>query len=151
MRKGIFFPPTELRCTPEVVDEFTLAVEAMGYDYILHGDHVLGAAGDRKVTLWGPYDETDAWFDPFVLTAYMSAISSTITFATSVLVLPQRQMVLAAKQAANVATLSGDRLRIGVGTGWNRVEYEALDQRFECRGSVWTTRSSSCAACGPNQ
>lgn len=134
MKKGIFFPSTELPSTPDVVREFTLAVEKMGYDYILHGDHVLGAPHDREAPMWGPYDETDAWFDPFVLTTYMAAVSSTIEFATSVLILPQRQTVLAAKQAANVATLSGDRLRIGAGIGWNPVEYEALNQRFDQRG-----------------
>ncbi|WP_329410585.1 TIGR03619 family F420-dependent LLM class oxidoreductase [Nocardia vinacea] len=134
MKKGIFFPSTELPSTPGVVREFTLAVEAMGYDYILHGDHILGAPHDRNAPMWGPYNETDAWFDPFVLTAYMAAVSSTIEFATSVLILPQRQTVLAAKQAANVATLSGNRLRIGAGIGWNQVEYEALNQRFGRRG-----------------
>jgi probable F420-dependent oxidoreductase len=134
LKRGIFFPSTEVPTTAEVVRRFTAAVEEMGYDYILHGDHVLGAPHDRQPPMWGPYDETDAWFDPFVVTAYMAAVSTRIKFATSVLVLPQRQTVLVAKQAADVATLSGGRLRIGAGLGWNRVEYEALNQRFNRRG-----------------
>lgn len=134
MKKGIFFPSTEIASTPEMVRTFTRAVEDMGYDYILHGDHVLGAPHDRVPRLWGPYDDTDAFYDPFVLTSYMAAISTTIEFATSVLILPQRQTVLVAKQAADVAVLSGNRLRIGAGIGWNYVEYDALGHDFTTRG-----------------
>ncbi|MGW1785651.1 TIGR03619 family F420-dependent LLM class oxidoreductase [Streptomyces sp. NPDC002143] len=134
MKQGIFFPSTELDSTPEVVRTFTRAVEDMGYDYILHADHVLGAPHDREPRMWGPYNENDAFYDPFVLISYMAAISTRIRFATSVLILPQRQTVLVAKQAANVALLSGNRLRIGAGIGWNFVEYEALAQDFTQRG-----------------
>ncbi|MEV8539634.1 TIGR03619 family F420-dependent LLM class oxidoreductase [Streptomyces sp. NPDC051572] len=134
MEHGIFFPSTELDSTPEVVRTFTRAVEDMGYDYILHGDHVLGAPHDREPRMWGPYTEKDAFYDPFVLIGYMAAISTRISFATSVLILPQRQTVLVAKQAANVALLSGNRLRIGAGIGWNYVEYDALAQDFTRRG-----------------
>jgi probable F420-dependent oxidoreductase len=85
--------------------------------------------------MWGPYDENDAFFDPFVLFAYMASISERLEFATSVLVLPQRPTALVAKQVADLAVLSGNRFRLAVGVGWNFVEFAALAQDFTKRGA----------------
>jgi len=98
-------------------------------------DHVLGAVhADRARPLTGPYDEHDPFHDPFVLFAYLAGITQRIQFTTGVLVLPQRQTALVARQAADVDLLSGGRLRLGIGVGWNYVEYEALGQDFATRG-----------------
>ena len=85
--------------------------------------------------LTGPYTEHDPFHDPFVMFAYLAGITERIGFATGVLVLPQRQTALVARQAADVDLLSGGRLRLGVGVGWNHVEYEALGQHFRTRGA----------------
>ena len=108
----------------------------MGYDYLLAYDHVVGAEhAGREPALWGPYTEADPFHDPFVLFAYLAGITETLEFATGVIILPQRQTVLVAKQAADLDLLSGERLRLGVGVGWNYVEYEALGKDFSNRGA----------------
>ena len=100
-------------------------------------DHVLGAVhANRTPPLMGPYTEKDPFHEPFVLYAYLAAITRKLELCTGVIILPQRQTVLVAKQAAEVQLLSQGRLRLGVGTGWNPVEYEALGQRFEDRGKM---------------
>ena len=134
MQIGVTYPQTELRGDPEAVRRFGLAAEAMGYDYILAYDHVVGAPHDRSPALTGPYTENDPFHDPFVLFAYLAGMTQRIEFATGVLIMPQRQTVLVAKQAADLDLLSGGRLRLGVGTGWNYVEYDALGQSFADRG-----------------
>jgi probable F420-dependent oxidoreductase len=97
---------------------------------------VLGAVhADRARPLPGPYSERDPFHDPFVMFAYLADITERIHFATGVLVLPQRQTALVARQAADVDLLSGGRLRLAVGVGWNHVEYEALGQDFRTRGA----------------
>ena len=113
-----------------------LAVEELGFDYLLAYDHVLGAVhADRTPQLTGPYTEHDPFHDPFVMFAYLAGITERIQFATGVLILPQRQTALVARQAADLDLLSGGRLRLGVGVGWNHVEYEALGQHFRTRGA----------------
>jgi probable F420-dependent oxidoreductase len=108
----------------------------MGYDYIAAADHVLGGPhAGRTPPLWGPYTEKDNFHDAFVLFAFMSGISERLEFASSVLVLPQRQTALLAKQSADLAVLSENRFRLGVGVGWNYVEYDALAQDFTKRGA----------------
>ena len=129
------YPQTELRGDPAAVRRIGLAVEAAGLDHLLAYDHVVGAVkADREPPLWGPYDEHDPFHDPFVMFAYLAAITERIEFATGVLILPQRQTVLVAKQAADLDLLSGGRLRLGVGVGWNYVEYDALGEDFATRG-----------------
>jgi probable F420-dependent oxidoreductase len=135
MKLGIYFPSTEVPLDGATLREFTRAVDAMGYDYVVTADHVMGTPHDREPRLWGPYDEHDAFVDPFVLFSHMAALSDRLEFATSILVLPQRQTVLVAKQAADLAVLSGDRLRLAVGVGWNHVEFTALAQDFTRRGA----------------
>ena len=136
MRVGVVYPQTELRGDPGAVREIGRAAEDLGFDHILAYDHVLGAVhADRTRQLTGPYTEHDPFHDPLVLFAYLAGITERIEFATGVLVLPQRQTALVARQAADVDLLSGGRLRLGVGVGWNHVEYEALGQDFGTRGA----------------
>lgn len=135
MQVGVVYPQTELRGDPEAVRRFGRAAEEMGYDYLIAYDHVVGASHDRIPQLTGPYTEHDPFHDPFVLFAYLAGMTQRLQFATGVLILPQRQTVLVAKQAADLDLLSGGRLRLGVGTGWNYVEYDALGQDFASRGA----------------
>ncbi len=135
MKLGAVYPQTELGGDPAAVRRIGLAVEAAGLDHLLAYDHVVGAVkADREPALWGPYDEHDPFHDPFVMFAYLAAITERIELATGVLILPQRQTVLVAKQSADLDLLSGGRLRLGVGVGWNHVEYDALGQDFSTRG-----------------
>lgn len=136
MQIGVVYPQTELRGDPAAVRQIGRAVEQLGFDHLLAYDHVLGAVhADRDPQLTGPYTEHDPFHDPFVMFAHLAAITERIQFATGVLVLPQRQTALVARQAADVDLLSGGRLRLGVGVGWNHVEYEALGQEFGTRGA----------------
>ncbi len=133
---GVVYPQYELRGDPSAVGRFGKAAEDLGFAHLLAYEHVLGAVhADRTPPLMGPYTEHDPFHDPFVLFAYLAAITERIRFATGVLVLPQRQTALVARQAADVDLLSGGRLRLGVGVGWNFVEYEALGQDFHTRGA----------------
>ena len=135
MKFGAVYPQTELRGDPDAVRRIGLAVEQYGYDHLLAYDHVVGAVrDDREPPLMGPYDETHPFHDPFVMFGYLAAITERIELATGVLILPQRQTVLVAKQAADLDLLSGGRVRLGVGVGWNHVEYTALGQQFASRG-----------------
>jgi probable F420-dependent oxidoreductase len=136
MQIGVVYPQTELRGDPTAVRLIGRAVEDLGFDHLLAYDHVLGAVhADRTPELTGPYTEHDPFHDPFVMFAHLAAITERIQFATGVLILPQRPTVLVARQAADVDLLSGGRLRLGVGVGWNHVEYEALGQDFHTRGA----------------
>lgn len=136
MQVGVVYPQTELRGDPDAVRRFGTAVEDLGFDHLLAYDHVLGAVhADRTPPLAGPYTEHDPFHDPFVMFAHLAAITERIGFATGILVLPQRQTALVARQAADVDLLSGARLRLGVGIGWNYVEYDALGQDFHTRGA----------------
>ncbi len=136
MQIGVVYPQTELRGDPAAVREIGLAVERLRFDHLLAYDHVLGAVhADRERPLPGPYSELDPFHDPFVMFAYLAGITERIGFASGVMVLPQRQTALVARQAADVDLLSGGRLRLGVGVGWNHVEYEALGYDFRGRGA----------------
>jgi len=135
MKVGIVYPQTELRGDPEAVRRIGLAVEELGFNHLLMYDHVVGAVHEgRDPKLWGPYTENHPFHDPFVAFGYLAGITRNIEFVTGVLILPQRQTVLVAKQTTDVDLLSGERLRLGVGTGWNYVEYDALGQDFSTRG-----------------
>ncbi len=134
MKIGIIYPQNELQGDPQAVRRIGLAAEELGYDHIVAYDHVLGATHDREPKLWGPYTEKDPFHDPFVMFAYLAAITSRIALVTGILILPQRQTVLVARQAADLDLLSGERLRLGVGIGWNYVEYDSLGQDFRTRG-----------------
>ena len=136
MKIGAVYPQTELQGDPTAVRRIGSAVEDLGFSHLLAYDHVLGAVhADRTPPLPGPYTERDPFHDPLVMFAYLAAITERIGFATGILILPQRQTVLVARQATDVDLLSGGRLRLGVGLGWNRVEYEALGQDWRVRGA----------------
>ena len=136
MEIGVAYPQNELRGDPAAVGEFGKAVEDLGFDHVLAYDHVLGAVhADRTPALTGPYTERDPFHDPFVMFAYLAAITERISFTTGILILPQRPTALVARQATDVDLLSDGRLRLGVGMGWNYVEYEALGQDFHTRGA----------------
>ena len=134
MKLGIVFPHHEIGTDPGAVRAYAEGAEALGADHMLLYDHVLGADPDRPGGWSGPYDKDVAFHEPFTIFAFMAAITRRIEFATSVLILPQRQTALVAKQAAELAILSGNRFRLGIGSGWNEVEYEALGVPFEARG-----------------
>jgi probable F420-dependent oxidoreductase len=134
MKLGVVFPQTEIGRDPAVVRDFAQTVEELGFAHLLAYDHVLGATHDREPALTGPYTEESLFHEPFVLFGFLAAATSRIELVTGVLILPQRQTALVAKQAAEVDVLSGGRLRLGVGIGWNYVEYEALNEDFRNRG-----------------
>jgi probable F420-dependent oxidoreductase len=136
MEIGVVYPQIELRGDPGAVGRIGRAVEDLGFDHLEAYDHVLGAVhAERTPELTGPYTENDPFHDPLVMFAYLAGITERIGFATGILVLPQRQTALVARQAADVDLLSGGRLRLGVGVGWNHVEYQALGQDFRTRGA----------------
>ena len=133
MKVGAIFPITEIGTDPVAIRDYTQAIEELGYDHLVVFDHVLGA-DPTKHELWGPYTHEFQFHEPFVLMGYLAAITKTIELATGIVIAPQRQTALLAKQAAEVDVLSGGRLRLGIGIGWNQVEYEALGQDFTTRG-----------------
>ena len=141
MKVGAVYPQIELNGDPEAVDRIGRGVEAMGYDHLILYDHVVGAVHEnRDPPLWehGPYTDKDPFHDPLVVFGYLAGITKRLEFMTGVVILPQRQTVLVAKQATDVDLLSGGRLRLGVGSGWNYVEYDALGQDFHTRGARLT-------------
>jgi probable F420-dependent oxidoreductase len=136
MQIGVVYPQIELGGDPEAVRRIGRATEDLGFDHLLAYDHVLGAMHqDRDPPLVGPYTERDPFHDPLVMFAHLAAMTERIGFVTGVVILPQRQTALVARQAADVDLLSGGRLRLGVGIGWNYVEYDALGQDFRTRGA----------------
>jgi probable F420-dependent oxidoreductase len=134
VRIGVVFPQTEIGDDPAVVKDYAQATEALGYSHLLVYDHVLGASTEHRPGWTGPYTEKSKFHEPFVLFGYLAGLTEKIELVTGVLVLPQRQTALVAKQAAEVDLLSGGRLRLGVGVGWNDVEYVGLDEDFHNRG-----------------
>lgn len=139
MRLGAVYPQIELGGDPAALHAIGTGVDALGYDHLVLYDHVVGAVrAGRTRPLNGPYDEKDPFHDPFTAFAYLAAVTREIDLVTGILILPQRQTVLAAKQAIDVDLLSGGRLHLGVGPGWNYVEYDALGQSFETRGARLT-------------
>lgn len=135
MKLGAVFPTCEIGTDPTVVRDFAQTAEELGYARIISYDHVLGAVHEgREPPLMGPYTENDPFHEPFVLYGYLAAVTQRIELMTGVLILPQRQTALVAKQAAELDLLSGGRLVLGLGTGWNFVEYESLGERYQDRG-----------------
>jgi len=135
MKVGAIFPQTECGADIGAIAEFVRAIEAMGFDHLFVADHVLGA--DPKFhshPSLANYSHESVVHESLTLMAYFAAITQRITLATGILILPQRQTVLVAKQAAELDVLSGGRLRLGIGVGWNAVEFEALNETFENRG-----------------
>ena len=134
MQFGAVLPHQDIGTDLGAIREYAQGLEALGVTHLLVYDHVIGADRDRRGGFTGPYDKDDPFHEPFALLGFIAAITTTLDLTTAVLILPQRQTVLVAKQAAEVAILSGGRLRLGVGIGWNRVEYDALGVPFHGRG-----------------
>jgi len=134
MRIGIVFPQTEFGNDPSAIRDYAQTAEGLGFTHLLAYDHVLGANPDRPGGWKGPYTHQSPFHEPFTLFSFMAAVTQKIEFCSGVIILPQRQTVLFAKQAATLDVLSGGRLRLGVGLGWNEVEYIALGQDFHTRG-----------------
>ncbi|MFK4041420.1 LLM class F420-dependent oxidoreductase [Nonomuraea wenchangensis] len=133
MQIGVVFPQSEIGADPGAVRAYGRRVEELGFRHVLAYDHVVGADPDVHEGWSGPYDVHTTFHEPMVLFGYLAALTS-LELVTGIIILPQRQAVLAAKQAAEVDLLTGGRFRMGVGLGWNRVEYEALGADFGTRG-----------------
>jgi len=151
MRIGVVFPQTELGGDVGAVRAYGEAVQEFGFSHVLAYDHVVGADPDVHRGWRGPYDVSTTFHEPFVLFGYLAAVTA-LELVTGIIILPQRQTVLAAKQAAEVDLLTDGHFRLGVGIGWNAVEYEALGKDFSNRGArleeqitllrrLWTERS----------
>lgn len=138
VRVGVVYPQIELAGDPGAVKAYAQAAEDLGYDHLLLYDHVLGAEhAGREPKLWGPYTEKDPFHEPFITLAYLAGITTKLELVTGVIILPQRQTALVAKQVADLDLFSGERVRLGVGSGWNWVEFDALEvpQHFSRRGT----------------
>ncbi|ORV39856.1 LLM class F420-dependent oxidoreductase [Mycobacterium conspicuum] len=151
MRLGVTFPQTELGGDPAVLRTYAQGVEQLGFTHILAYDHVVGADPAVHQGFQGPYDIDTTFHEPFVMFGFLAAVTS-LELVTGIIILPQRQTALVAKQAAEVDLLTGGRFRLGIGLGWNAVEYEALGEDFTNRGKrseeqvevmrkLWTERS----------
>ena len=134
MQIGAIFPQTEIGADPKGIKAYVQAIEEMGYDYLVAYDHVLGVDKSIRPDWVGVYDSSHMFHEPMVLFGYIAALTERIGLVSSVIILGQRQTALLAKQAAEVDVLTGGRLRLGVGIGWNAVEYEALGANFHDRG-----------------
>jgi len=134
MKIGVVFPQIEIEPDPSAIRDYAQAVEGMGFTHMHAYDHVLGANPDRPGGFSGPYSYRDPFFEPFILFSYLAGLTHKIEFATGILILPQRQTALVAKQATTLDVLCNGRLRLGVGIGWNEVEYVALGENFHNRG-----------------
>lgn len=134
MRAGALFPQTEFGNDPMAIRDFAQQAEELGFSHIIAADHILGVDPARIANWEGPYTYETPFHEPLILLSYMAAVTTSIEIVTSILVLTQRQTALVAKQAATLDVLSGGRLRLGVGVGWNRAEFEALDVEFGNRG-----------------
>ncbi len=134
MNIGVVYPQTELGSDPAAIRDYAQTAEGLGFTHILAYDHVLGANPDRPGGWNGPYTFETVFQEPFLLFSYLAGLTRKLRFVTGILILPQRQTALVAKQAATLDVLSGGRLRMGVGIGWNEVEYTALGEDFHNRG-----------------
>jgi probable F420-dependent oxidoreductase len=133
MHIGVVFPQTEIGADPGAIRAYAAAVEEAGYSHLVAYDHVLGADWSAHPARLGPYDHQSTFHEPLVLFGFLAGICR-LELATGIVILPQRQTALVAKQAAEVDLLTGGRFRLGVGLGWNSVEYEALGMEFRSRG-----------------
>jgi probable F420-dependent oxidoreductase len=151
MHIGVTLPQTEIGGAVADLRTYAEGVEQLGYDHLVAYEHVVGADPAVYTDWSGPYDIDSTFHEPFVLLGYLAGITK-LELAPAVIILPQRQTALVAKQAAEVDLLAEGRFRLGIGLGWNEVEYEALGQDFSTRGRrmdeqvallrrYWTERS----------
>ena len=134
MHIGLVYPQTEYPADPAAIRDYAQAAESLGYSHVLAYDHILGANPDRPGGWSGPYTYQTPFIEPFLLFSYMAAAAHRLGFISGVIILPQRETTLVAKQAAVLDVLCGGRFRLGVGTGWNEVEYIAAGYDFHTRG-----------------
>lgn len=134
MEIGAVFPHNEIGTDPQAIKDYAQGVEELGVTHLLIYDHVLGADRDRPGGFEGPYDKDVAFHEPFTTFAFIAAVTKKLDMITTVMILPQRQTVLVAKQAAELAILSNNRFKLGIGVGWNTVEYTGLNENFKNRG-----------------
>lgn len=134
MKIGVVFPQTEIGSDPAAIRDYAQTAEGLGFTHVLAYDHVLGANPDRPGGWGGPYTFRTPFHEVFVLFSYLAGVTQRLQLATGIIILPQRQTALVAKQAASLDVLSGGRLRLGVGLGWNQVEYTSLNENFHNRG-----------------
>lgn len=153
-RVGVVFPQLDLGTDPNAAILFAREVEALGFSHIVAYDHVIGADRTNRPDWNGPYDVDSPFLEPLLMFAHWATSTRSIGFMTGIIIAPQRQTVLFAKQAATLDLLCGGRLRLGLGIGWNKVEYDALGMPFERRGTLldeqipllrrlWTEKSLS--------
>lgn len=134
---GVVFPTYEIGRDPSVIRDFAQAAEDLGYSHLVFYDHILGADPSGRPGGWrGPHDKDNAFHEPLTTIAYLAGITKRIGFFTAVLVLPQRQAQLVAKQVAQIEIMAPGRLRLGVGVGWNEVEYAGMGADFHTRGRM---------------
>lgn len=134
MQIGVVFPQTEIGPDPGPIRAYAQAAQELGYAHLLAYDHVVGADPEVHAPWQGPYDIDTQFHEPFVLFGHLAAIT-TMELVTGIIIAPQRQTVLIAKQAAEVDLLAEGRFRLGIGIGWNPVEYQALNASFRDRGT----------------
>ncbi|PWU24720.1 MAG: LLM class F420-dependent oxidoreductase [Candidatus Rokuibacteriota bacterium] len=134
MTHGAVFPQTEIGADPGGVRAYAQAVEELGFRHLLAYDHVLGADARRHMHLTGPYRAEHMFHEILVLFGYLAAVAPSLELVTGVVIAPQRQTALLAKQAAELDVLTNGKFRLGLGIGWNDVEYEALGENFHDRG-----------------
>jgi probable F420-dependent oxidoreductase len=134
MQIGVVFPQTEIGNDPAAIRDYAQAAVGLGFSHVLAYDHVLGANPQRPGGWSGPYTHLTPFHEVFVLFGYLAAVTHQLGLTAGVIILPQRQTALVAKQAASLDVLSGGRLRLGVGLGWNEVEYTSLNENFHNRG-----------------
>ena len=134
IRVGAIFPQTEMSTNPQEIVRYATGIEAMGFKHILAFDHVVGGSLQAYPRLEGRYTSDSLFHEVFVLFGFLAAVATDVELASGVLILPQRQTTLVAKQAAEVDVLSRGRLRLGIGIGWNEIEYQALNENFRNRG-----------------
>lgn len=135
MRIGVTFPQTEFGNDPVAIRDYAQTVEGLGYRHFLAYDHVLGADISQRPNWAGPYTSANPFHEIFILFGYLAGLTQTLEFVSGIVILPQRQTALVAKQAAEIDILSGGRLRLGIGVGWNEVEFQGLDKDFSNRGA----------------
>jgi Coenzyme F420-dependent N5,N10-methylene tetrahydromethanopterin reductase and related flavin-dependent oxidoreductases len=138
MEIGAVFPHNEIGTDPQAIKDYAQGVEELGITHLLIYDHVLGADRNRPGGFEGPYDKEVAFHEPFTTFAFIAAVTKNLDMITTVMILPQRQTVLVAKQAAELAILSNNRFKLGIGVGWNAVEYVGLNENFKNRGKRQT-------------
>lgn len=151
MKFGMVFPQTEIGADPDTIVRFATTAEELGFDHLLAYDHVVGANTASRPDWQGPYTSKSMFHEPFVLFSYLAGFTRRLEFVAGVIILPQRQTALVAKQAACLDVLSKGRVRLGIGVGWNPVEYEALGQGFhDWQGTSHASRlgpGQTCSRC----